>query len=77
MELGTSDPQLIVIYGGAGDLARTKLLPALYQLLSGVDSQDRAAILAVGRSDRSDHDYRAMAALSLRDAGVDSAEAEA
>jgi glucose-6-phosphate 1-dehydrogenase len=51
----------IVIFGGAGDLAHRKLLPALYNLhLDGL-LPPRIAIAGVGRKSLSDDDYRAFA----------------
>ena len=67
----TVDPQLIVIYGGAGDLARNKLLPALYRLLSDAAPFGTVAILAVGTRPRTDHDYRAAIVAALEAEGVD------
>ena len=50
----------IVIFGGGGDLAHRKLLPALYNL--HVDGLlPRIAIVGVGRSDMADEAYRAFA----------------
>jgi glucose-6-phosphate 1-dehydrogenase len=51
----------IVIFGGAGDLAHRKLLPALYNLnLDGL-LPPRFAIVGVGRKPMSDDDYRGFA----------------
>jgi len=51
----------IVIFGGAGDLAHRKLLPALYNLhLDGL-LPPRIAIVGVGRKAMSDDDYRGFA----------------
>jgi len=51
----------IVIFGGAGDLAHRKLLPALYNLhLDGL-LPPRIAIVGVGRKAMSDEEYRAFA----------------
>jgi glucose-6-phosphate 1-dehydrogenase len=51
----------IVIFGGAGDLAHRKLLPALYNLhLDGLLPK-RFAVLGVGRKKLADEDYRAFA----------------
>ena len=51
----------IVIFGGAGDLAHRKLLPALYNLhLDGL-LPTRLAIVGLGRKTMSDEDYRRFA----------------
>jgi glucose-6-phosphate 1-dehydrogenase len=56
-----TDPVTIVIFGGAGDLAHRKLLPALYNLhLDGL-LPPRIAIVGVGRSDLNDDKYREFA----------------
>ena len=55
------EPVTIVIFGGAGDLAHRKLLPALYNL--HLDSQLPAhfAIVGIGRRALTDEGYRAFA----------------
>jgi glucose-6-phosphate 1-dehydrogenase len=54
-------PVTIVIFGGGGDLAHRKLLPALYNLhLDGL-LPSRVAIVGVGRSPMTDDAYRAFA----------------
>jgi len=56
-----SDPVTIVIFGGGGDLAHRKLLPALYNLhLDGL-LPPRFAVVGVGRGDQTDESYRAFA----------------
>ena len=51
----------VVIFGGAGDLAHRKLLPALYNLhLDGL-LPPRIAIVGVGRKEMTDEAYRAFA----------------
>jgi glucose-6-phosphate 1-dehydrogenase len=55
------EPATIVIFGGAGDLAHRKLLPALYNLhLDGL-LPPRVAVVGVGRKDFTDEQYRAFA----------------
>ena len=51
----------IVIFGGAGDLAHRKLLPALYNLHVDGVLPPRIAIVGVGRKAMSDDEYRAFA----------------
>jgi glucose-6-phosphate 1-dehydrogenase len=51
----------IVIFGGAGDLAHRKLLPALYNLTVDGLLPPRIAIVGVGRKPTTDDQYRAFA----------------
>jgi glucose-6-phosphate 1-dehydrogenase len=55
------DPVSIVIFGGAGDLAHRKLLPALYNLHVDGLLPSRYAIVGVGRNTMTDDAYRAFA----------------
>jgi glucose-6-phosphate 1-dehydrogenase len=56
-----AEPVSLVIFGGAGDLAHRKLLPALYNLhLDGL-LPPRVAITGVGRKSMTDDDYRQFA----------------
>jgi len=52
------DPVTIVIFGGAGDLAHRKLLPALYNLHADRLLPPRFAVLGVGRQPLTDEAYR-------------------
>ena len=52
------DPVTIVIFGGAGDLAHRKLLPALYNLHVDRLLPPRFAVLGVGRQPFTDEAYR-------------------
>jgi glucose-6-phosphate 1-dehydrogenase len=53
-----ADPVTFVIFGGGGDLAHRKLLPALYNLhLDGL-LPPRVAIVSVGRNEMTDDAYR-------------------
>ena len=57
-EAAAGDPVTIVIFGGAGDLAHRKLLPALYNLhLDGL-LPPRFAVVGVGRQAMTDEAYR-------------------
>src|SRR5436190_9556091 len=56
-----ADPVSLVIFGGGGDLAHRKLLPALYNLNVDGLLPPRIAIVGVGRKPMSDDDYRAFA----------------
>jgi len=48
----------LVIFGGSGDLARRKLVPAVYNLLLDGVLPDNYAVLATGRKPLSDADFR-------------------
>jgi glucose-6-phosphate 1-dehydrogenase len=54
----SAEPASIVIFGGAGDLAHRKLLPALYNLHVDGLLPPRTAIVGVGRKTMSDDQYR-------------------
>ena len=57
----TPQPCSLVIFGGSGDLARRKLLPALYNLaLDGV-LPAHFAVIGIGRREMSDAAYRSFA----------------
>src|SRR5438093_1389721 len=56
-----TEPVTIVIFGGAGDLAHRKLLPALYNLHVDGLLPPRVAIVGVGRNAQTDDEYRAFA----------------
>lgn len=58
----------IVIFGGTGDLAKGKLLPALFDLYSQNRLPEKFMILALSRKDFSDEEYRdyAKASISLK-----------
>ena len=56
-------PCTLVIFGGSGDLAKRKLVPAVYNLLLDAVLPPNYAILGLGRKPLSDQEFRA----SLRD----------
>src|SRR5437016_166087 len=56
-----AEPVTVVIFGGAGDLAHRKLLPALYNLHVDGLLPPRVAIVGVGRKEFSDEAYRGFA----------------
>jgi glucose-6-phosphate 1-dehydrogenase len=58
-------PTTLVIFGGTGDLAHRKLLPALYNLAHEGALPERFNLIAVSRSDIPDDDYRGMARESI------------
>jgi glucose-6-phosphate 1-dehydrogenase len=56
-----AEPVSVVIFGGAGDLAHRKLLPALYNLHVDGVLPPRIAIMGVGRKQMTDDAYREFA----------------
>jgi glucose-6-phosphate 1-dehydrogenase len=52
------DPVTVVIFGASGDLAKRKLIPALYQLQNGGYLPDRYAVVGFSRTPMSDDAYR-------------------
>ena len=51
-------PTTLVIFGGTGDLAHRKLLPAIYNLAHEGALPERFNLIAVSRSEMSDDEYR-------------------
>ena len=62
MPSAAPEPHLIVLFGGTGDLAERKVLPALHRLAERDLLGESYRILAVGRSPMSDEEYRRWAA---------------
>src|SRR5438093_13001126 len=56
-----AEPVTVVIFGGAGDLAHRKLLPALYNLHVDGLLPPRTAIVGIGRKPMTDDAYREFA----------------
>ena len=52
------DPCVVVIFGAAGDLTKRKLIPALYNLLSGKLLPDKFGVVGVTNAEYSDDDFR-------------------
>jgi glucose-6-phosphate 1-dehydrogenase len=59
-------PTTLVIFGATGDLARRKLLPALYNLAHEGALPGRFNLIGASRSDLSDDEYREQAVESIR-----------
>jgi glucose-6-phosphate 1-dehydrogenase len=59
-------PTTLVMFGGTGDLAKRKLLPALYNLAHEGALPERFNLIGCARSDTPDDDYRAMAADAIK-----------
>ena len=55
-----ADPCTMVVLGATGDLARRKLMPALYQMAKDGLLPDPFALLGVGRDSYSDDDFRSL-----------------
>src|SRR5438874_13306745 len=53
-----ADPCTVVIFGGAGDLSRRKLIPAIYYLAEQKLLPDGFAMLALARDPGDDESYR-------------------
>jgi glucose-6-phosphate 1-dehydrogenase len=71
MQLNQIEPNIFVIFGAKGDLARRKLLPAIYHLVTPGYLSEQCILLGVGR-DRTmdDQGYRAFIKTVLREAGI-------
>jgi glucose-6-phosphate 1-dehydrogenase len=59
-------PTALVIFGATGDLARRKLLPAIYNLAHEGALPERFSLIGASRSDLSDEDYGRQAAEAIR-----------
>ena len=59
-------PTALVIFGATGDLARRKLLPALYNLAHEGALPERLEVVGVSRGEMADEQFRAMAAEGIR-----------
>ncbi|MBM4122745.1 MAG: glucose-6-phosphate dehydrogenase [Nitrospira sp.] len=55
------EPCTVIIFGGSGDLARRRLLPALYNLLLDGLLPANFAVLGLGRKSLTDQEFRAIA----------------
>src|SRR5215212_7487633 len=60
-------PTSLVIFGGTGDLAHRKLLPAIYNLAHEGALPERFNLIAIARSDIPDEEYRQMARDSIKE----------
>ncbi|MGH2804567.1 MAG: glucose-6-phosphate dehydrogenase, partial [Thermoleophilaceae bacterium] len=58
-------PTTLVIFGGTGDLAHRKLLPAVYNLAHEGALPERFNLIALSRSEIANEDYRHMARESI------------
>ena len=60
LEPSQVEPFTLVIFGGAGSLAKLKLIPNLFQLFRNKDLPESFTILGAGRTDYNDAGYRAL-----------------
>jgi glucose-6-phosphate 1-dehydrogenase len=58
-------PTTLVIFGGTGDLAKRKLLPAIYNLAHEGALPERFNLIGASRTDMPDDEYRALARESI------------
>ncbi|MEA3510139.1 MAG: glucose-6-phosphate dehydrogenase, partial [Actinomycetota bacterium] len=70
------DRHVFVIFGGTGDLARRKLIPSLYRLITENNTADRCVLLGVASGDLDDDAYRVWARQALEDAGLEDLDLE-
>jgi glucose-6-phosphate 1-dehydrogenase len=69
---GATDPCTVVLFGASGDLAKRKVIPAMYDLSSHNSLGPRYAIVGFARTPMSDENFRAMlgeAAKSISEVG--------
>src|SRR5436853_7881810 len=59
-------PTTLVIFGATGDLARRKLLPALYNLAHEGALPERFRLVGVARRERAHQDYRVECEQAIR-----------
>ena len=59
-------PTALVIFGATGDLAKRKLLPALYNLAHEGALPERFQLIGVSRKEKSHEDYRAECEQAIR-----------
>lgn len=64
-----NNPTIIVIFGGTGDLAQTKLIPALLDLLVAGALPDSFAVVGLSRKPLSDTDYQSFVRESIERTG--------
>ena len=74
---GTSEGSIFTIFGATGDLARRKLLPALYRNHASGKLDPRVRILGVSRTDLDDDAFRERAREALSVIGAKGEELEA
>jgi glucose-6-phosphate 1-dehydrogenase len=68
------DPFDLVIFGGTGDLARRKIIPALFRRFCAGQMPDDSRIIAAARSELDDDGYRDFAREAIAEFGKKSAD---
>ncbi len=63
------DPFDLVIFGGTGDLARRKILPALHRRFLASQMPNEARIIGAARSTLDDREYRKLVGAAIREYG--------
>jgi glucose-6-phosphate 1-dehydrogenase len=58
MTMPSAPPCALVIFGASGDLAKRKLLPAIYEMAREELLPERFALIGFARTKMSDDDYR-------------------
>src|SRR5207244_11925625 len=58
IDMNTSPPCIMVIFGAAGDLTKRKLVPALYNLRESKLLPDNFAVIGVARAEMEDEEFR-------------------
>ncbi|MDQ2092570.1 glucose-6-phosphate dehydrogenase [Rhodalgimonas zhirmunskyi] len=71
------DPFVLVIFGGTGDLARRKILPALFRRFCDGQMEDNSAIIGAARSDLDTAAYRQMVREAIVEFGQEGGSCEA
>ena len=69
-----NNPIAIIIFGGTGDLAKTKLFPALLDLYVAGELPSVFTIIGLSRKELSDSDYQTFVAKSIAEKGHHHAE---
>src|SRR3954468_9814265 len=62
----TASPCAIVIFGASGDLAKRKLIPAIYEMAREKLLNEKSYVVGYSRSEMSDEQFRADVADSVR-----------
>ena len=66
LERVPTEPTSLVIFGATGDLARRRLLPAIYNLAHDRALPDRFHLVGISRTELSNAEFRALAAEAVR-----------
>ncbi|HET7564423.1 MAG TPA: glucose-6-phosphate dehydrogenase [Gemmatimonadaceae bacterium] len=74
---GAPDPAVFIIFGATGDLARRKILPALYELYRQGCTEAGCVVLGVTREQLDDAHFRTMACDALAADGASASDARA